>query len=399
MYNYKHYCYKGAALLALMSLTAPPVFADDSGIILDTRLRYEHVTQDGLKNANSFNLRVRGGYDYKISDRWRILGEAEGVIQFTDEFNDPVDNRPGYATVADPEVLEINRLQISYTDEHIASTLGRQRIILDNARFVGNVGFRQNEQTYDAFRVGYQHKESFSAEYIYLHEIQRIFGDESLIGNWDSQSHIVRAGGECQFGRVQGYGLLLEFDNALAATGQTWGASWVKGFDTDFGTLKLRAEGAIQSEYKGNGPADPVGYRAASAALTHKTITGSFGVEVLEGSNGKAFITPLATLHKFQGWADVFLATPAVGIRDIQGGVNGNFSNFIDNAKPISWGLFYHDFASDNGRDSLGYEFDAVVKVPISSKIAVETKMAVFNGGSNGPADRTKLWVALSAKF
>ena len=47
-----------------------------------------------------------------------------------------------------------------------------------------------------------------------------------------------------------------------------------------------------------------------------------FGVgwEVLGGDDStvlnEAFQTPLATLHAFQGWADVFLSTPAAGIDD-----------------------------------------------------------------------------------
>jgi hypothetical protein len=40
------------------------------------------------------------------------------------------------------------------------------------------------------------------------------------------------------------------------------------------------------------------------------------GVESLEGDGVKGFTTPLATLHKFQGWADKFLTTPADGIVD-----------------------------------------------------------------------------------
>ena len=43
------------------------------------------------------------------------------------------------------------------------------------------------------------------------------------------------------------------------------------------------------------------------------------GYEVLGADDGAAltsFQTPLATLHKFQGWADKFLTTPPNGIRE-----------------------------------------------------------------------------------
>ena len=394
----KYLCF-GVCCASAMMAAAPSVAAQESSHILDIRLRGEYVEQDGRTDAEALTLRVRAGYDYAISDRWRLLGEGEGVLHLTDNFADTVENRPGYAVVADPEALELNRLQLSYKDKQTAATLGRQRIILDNARFVGNVGFRQNEQTFDAVRASHKFSDAFSAEYVYIDKVHRIFGDDSPVGDWDSESHVLRAGVKTDFGKFQGYGLLLDFDNAAGASGQTWGASWAKGFNTEFGKLNLRAEGAIQSEYKGKGPSSDVGYRAASAALTHGKITASLGVEVLEGSGGRGFITPLATLHKFQGWADAFLATPAIGVRDIQGGIKGSFSNFVEDAKPISWGLYYHDFATDNGRNSLGSEIDAVMKIPVSSKISVETKLAVFNGDAAGPADRTKFWFALSAGF
>ncbi len=49
--------------------------------------------------------------------------------------------------------------------------------------------------------------------------------------------------------------------------------------------------------------------------------TGSFrqyslgvGYEYMEGDGTRAFSTPLATLHKFDGWADKFLTTPPNGL-------------------------------------------------------------------------------------
>ena len=52
--------------------------------------------------------------------------------------------------VPDPRGTELNRFQITNTSlPGTRTTLGRQRIVLDDSRFVGNVGFRQNEQTFD----------------------------------------------------------------------------------------------------------------------------------------------------------------------------------------------------------------------------------------------------------
>jgi hypothetical protein len=50
--------------------------------------------------------------------------------------------------VADPAFLAINRFALLNNSlANTTLTLGRQRIVLDDARFVGNGGWRQNEQT------------------------------------------------------------------------------------------------------------------------------------------------------------------------------------------------------------------------------------------------------------
>lgn len=385
--------------VAGLSVLTPSASAQDGNLILNTRLRAEIVDQDGRENAEALTLRIAVGYDQKLSDNWSVLGEVEGVLHLNNDFADTVKARPGLAVVADPKTLELNRLQIAYKDEKTTATLGRQRIIFDNARFIGNVGFRQNEQTFDALRASHSLTETVKAEYVFIDKVHRIFGDESPNGEFESNSHLFRLSVKSQFGDVTGYGLLLNLDESAAASGQTWGVRWAKGFETDFAKINLTAEAALQHEYKDKGPASNVGYQAVTASFTRGKITAHIGGEILEGSGGRGFVTPLSTLHKFQGWADAFLTTPANGIRDLQLGIKSSAPNFIKGQKPITFGAIYHDFASDNGAVGLGQEFDAILKIPVSSKVAFETKLAIFEGGSTGPADRNKFWVALSANF
>ena len=40
------------------------------------------------------------------------------------------------------------------------------------------------------------------------------------------------------------------------------------------------------------------------------------GIEILANDKETSFATPLATLHKFNGFADQFLATPSQGLED-----------------------------------------------------------------------------------
>ncbi len=74
------------------------------------------------------------------------------------------------------------------------------------------------------------------------------------------------------------------------------------------------------------------------------------GYELLGSDDGmKAFSTPLATLHKFQGWADQFLVTPADGIEDIYFKMTGSIGK-------TNLAFFYHDYSADEGSADYGEE-------------------------------------------
>ena len=371
----------------------------DADPILDMRLRAEQVNQDGLDDTTALTLRARFGVQSSFGDGWSALIEGEGVVALSHDYSDTIDNIPGKAIVADPETLELNRLQIGWKGDAGSATIGRQRIILDNARFIGNVGFRQNEQTFDAIRLGTKLHDTVEVDYVYIDGVRRIFGDDSPMGEFESDSHVVRLGAETPFGKVTGTALLLDFSNAPGASSQTYAATWSNAWTTSLGEISGRVELGQQSEYQNAGPQNNLGYQSAQVSLGREGVTATLGVDVLDAVAGQGFSTPLATLHAFQGWADVFLATPGTGLRDLRAGLKGKGKALFENAKPLSWAVIYHDFESDNGAVSFGNELDAVLRIPVNDRFSVEAKGAVFNGASGGPADRTKIWLALNARF
>ena len=116
--------------------------------------------------------------------------------------------------------------------------------------------------------------------------------------------------------------------------------------------------------------------------------------EVLDGDaspNGKAFITPLATLHKFQGWNDKFLSTPASGIRDVYTG----FSGKILGTKST---LIYHRFSAADGSANYGTEVDVSISKKISSHWSVLLKYSLYREDGLA-ADTTKVWAMITANF
>ncbi len=388
-----------AAALAGVFLCAPAAMAQQQAasggdLIVDARLRYEHVEQDGLIDADAVTLRLRLGYEQEVFDHFKILGEVEGVALLEDDFADTVRTRPGQAIVLDPEALEINRLQAQWTHDGLTATLGRQRIILNNARFVGNVGFRQNEQTFDALRLAHRANDRLSFNYIYIDRVRRILGDDSPNGEWRSDSHIGQVDLKTGFGDFSGYGLLLDFDNAAAQSSQTYGLRWTRIIATDPYRFNLGAEFAAQSDYGNNPAAFENNYYAASAGVQRGPWRVSVGAEVLEGDGARGFSTPLATLHAFQGWADVFLTTPPEGVRDLNGAVSWTDESLALGRSLTLTGR-YHDFASDDGDADFGSEFDAVASWRLNERWALEAKAAFFDGEDPRFADRDKIWLAV----
>ena len=144
--------------IALLALSAPLAQAEDISqlfndgkLILDARYRYEHVDQDNtLDHANAQTLRTRVGFQ---TGKWYGLSgliEADNTSRIGDaSYNNTRNGQRNYSVVADPDGSEINQALLRYDFAQGNLVVGRQRINLDNQRFVGGVAWRQNEQTYD----------------------------------------------------------------------------------------------------------------------------------------------------------------------------------------------------------------------------------------------------------
>lgn len=391
-----------SALSAMLmaSAASAQTTANTGDLIVDARLRYERVTQDGLGDANAVTLRTRLGYETRAWHGFRFLGEVEGVAQLNDEFNDTVNGNTTYAVVADPEAFEVNRLQVSWSGgEGRRAVLGRQRIVLNNARFVGNVGFRQNEQTFDALRLEARPFEHAGFTYIYIDNVRRVFGDDSPQGEWESDSHVLSADVDLPWGRASAYGLFLDFGNdAPAQSSQTYGLRWSNEWTAGGFRPRLTLEAAAQSDYGSNAASFDLGYQHADLSVRRDRWTVAVAGERLEGDGARGFATPLATLHAFQGWADVFLTTPPDGVRDLNASLSYATQPWLAN-QPVVFTVRAHDFTDSDGGADFGAELDASVRFSISEHIAFEAEAAAFDGEDPRFADRTKFWWAIEYRY
>lgn len=389
-------------LLGLAALAVPSLASaaeTPKGLILESRLRYETVSQDGFsKDAQAVTLRTRLGFETPVFHGFKVLVEGENITALSDSYNSSTNGKTDYPLVTDPETTELNRAQVSWTGTQGEAVVGRQRLILNNARFVGNVGFRQNEQTFDAVKLVYRPSAKVSVTYAYIDKVHRIFGEDHPQGNWRSDSHLIQADAKTSLGQVSAYGYLLDFANAPTQSSATWGARLTGSRPLKAGlSATYEAEYARQTDYRNSPTRFDLDYIALSAGLKTKANALSLSFEQLDGDGRRGFSTPLATLHAYQGWADVFLTTPANGVRDLS--LTGSSVLKGPHGKPVKIQAALHQFDESGGGAVLGQELDASISMPLTPKIGAELKVAAFQGDRPAFPDRTKIWLTLEFKL
>ncbi len=344
------------AVLSAVTISTPAL-ADpvDLKPLIDARLRYEGVDQNGIRQtADAVTMRIRAGVQ-ATSGPFSALVEAEGLLAIGANYNSGVNGRSQFPLVADPQNIELNRAQIQYRGiRGVVATLGRQRIVLDDARFVGNLGWRQNEQTFDAIRIEWSPVKNLKVDGTYLWSIRTVYGidgfgarpqaigGDTFLGNVSYQTPV---------GRLTAFGYLIDEDETLfhGNSSQTYGARFA-GSRPLAPKVKLNyvASLATQSDYGSNPNAYRAGYYFGEAGLDVAKLRLAGGYEVLGADDGRtltSFQTPLALIHLFQGWADKFITTPPNGIKDAYGRVG----YAVGDAGPLANIMLtavYHDFTA-----------------------------------------------------
>ena len=355
------------ALFATSALTAqetpePPKTLAEAlhrgDVKVSLRYRLETVDDDAFaRSALASTLRTALSYG---SAPWRgfsLFLEAENVTAILDDedynnagrdgLGNGVTNRP---VVADPEITEVNQAWLRYQVAGTTITAGRQEINLGDQRFVGAVGWRQNHQSFDAVRVQHRCEGPVEVDYTYVANVNRIFGD-----NQQMSSHLLYL--PIHLGKqdtLTAYSFLLDYDrpaNANLSTA-TYGLEW-RG-QHPIGTLPARfeAEYAHQQDH-GNYPGNlDASYLHLLAGAGQDHLAATLEWEVLEGSRQDGqFNTPLATLHAFDGWADVFLRTPQDGLEALAFTLSGK-------AQAFTWQATAWDFHAESTSAHYGRELD-----------------------------------------
>ena len=369
---------------------------------VDFRYRFENVDDDAFaKDANASTLRSR------LTFQSGTVGGFNGLLEFdnvtyvgSDDFNSTENGKVDRPVVADPKGTEVNQAWVKYGTESLSGIYGRQRILHGSQRFVGGVAWRQNEQTYDGLRAQWGEASNLHLDYAYVYNINRVFGpDDSAAqpANWKGNNHLVRL--DWKMGdnhTLSGFIYALEIDERGAWSSNKSVNNSTDTYGVDYsgnlGPVAVKAAYATQSDAGDSDLDYDADYYMLEGAMSSAGISGKLGYEVLGADNGVGFKTPLATAHKFQGWADKFLTAPGDGIEDLYLGVTGNLG-------PVKLGAFYHDFSAEDSSEDFGTEWDLVGTWPISKQFSTQLKYANFSSDSDRYSDAQKVWVTLQLKL
>ena len=370
---------------------------------LNIRPRYEHVDIDGVAlKADAVTARLRLNFRTAEWKRLSAFAEYDYVFGILTDYNSGAGTSPDktdFPLVADPKGSDLNQLYLDYQmNEESKFRFGRQRIILDNQRFVGGVGWRQNEQTFDAltFTTKAIGRTDLSASYIAY--VRRIFGETVPAGKSNVDTLLLNAKiALTDSWSLTPYYYYIDDKDIASFSTSTAGVRLTGGVKAGEGKVNLVAEFATQSDVADN----PVSYDAqyfnvGGTWVMDNGLSLGHAYESLGGDAaelGAMFRTPLATLHAFQGWADKFVLTPSEGINDLYATVK---------YKAGKWNLtgVYHGFSSEAGSGDFGTEFDLSAGTKISENYGILFKGAFFSADSDSfYSDTSKFWIMFTANY
>ena len=366
---------------------------DNATVKWNFRYRMEQVEVDGpLKDAFASTLRSRvtlnsASFSFAESLNIRALVEVDHVGLIGGEsYNSTVNGKSQFATIADPDALDLNQaaLAIKWNDSSLV-TLGRQRINLGDQRFIGGVGWRQNEQTFDGVRLTQNFGKSFQIDIANLHNANRVFGPDGANADLHGSFNLVHSQWKITSEHVlQGYFYDLDFETLPARSSSTNGIDY-KGTSNklswQLSYASQRDAHLAPTNYKTNYSRMELSY-----PIDVVTIKGIY--ERLGSDGNFAFQTPFATLHAFNGFADMFLTTPVKGLEE-------RAVQFSLPIGPVKTSISWHKFYSDGGDTHYGDETDVSFIFDLNKQLQFLTKLALYNT-DKFQNDTNKFWLMIT---
>lgn len=392
--------FASAAVLAV----AGPAYAQTISLkpIAEARLRYEHVDQDGLAQdkADALTVRARAGLTAS-SGALSAMIVGQGTLAVVDHYYDGVNGAATRPIIADPQNIALYIAQLQYKTKALTLTGGRQKIVLDDERFVGNVAFRDNAQTFDAVRAELTPAKGLKLDVAYAWSARTIWGFQGKGARQQAvrgDTILANLSYVTPVGTLTGFAYLVDQDEAAVQafrlSSQTYGVRLAGARPlSKAAKISYQLSYARQSDYHRNPNDYGADYWLADATLDVRGLKLNGGYEVLGASSGAAFTsfqTPLGTNFKFQGWADKFLTTPANGIRDLY--VGGGYGwKQMGALTGVALAASWHRFQSDRIDQHYGDEIDFLASAK-AGKTALSLRYAHYDAKAMA-TDTDKIWV------
>jgi hypothetical protein len=384
-----------AAAIAAVSSPPAPSFAQgvDWQLQWNVRARYEHVDDAALaRDADATTLRLRAGLHGRFGGHWEALVEGDAIAgagHYDDGTGTP---KPQWPAVIDPQGTELGQAWLRGRTGPVTVTAGRQRLLFGNQRWIGNSGWRQHEQTFDALSAEWAVRKELVLRYAWLDRVHRVAGDDArdpLARGRRLDSHYAELAWQHGAWQLAPYALLHRDRDVVSASTDTRGVR--AAYDAIGGGqgCRIAAEFAQQAD-AGDNPRDfSHPYRMLEPACAVRGVLLRAGIERLGGDGTHALQAPLGTLHAFNGWADRFNATPPAGLDDRYLGAGGKWR-----AGTVEWQLAWHDYRSGEGNVQYGSEWNVSLGFPLSKRLRALAKAAGYRAEGLG-RDARKRWFQL----
>ncbi|MDP7307171.1 MAG: alginate export family protein [Roseibacillus sp.] len=327
---------------------------------INERLRYESTDAEGGFDDDGISYRIR--YSYTTPDFSGLSGMVEGETLTSIDGGFNTLDRAGLGT-------EVNQLWAQYADEDYGKIkLGRQIYTLDDHRFIGHVGWRQNIQTFDAVTAVYTGIDKLEINGFYLDQVNRIN---------DTEIDLDAFGINVSYAFAKGHkltGFCYDIDSAPIggdASNETLGLRAAGVFSLSDREFTYAASVAEQDFAGGD-----AGYLAGDLSTVVSGLTLGGGFEILDAG----FRTPLATVHSFNGFADKFAGD------SLDGGLGSGLEDrylYAGYEIPVGNGIktqvIYHWLSPETGAGDGGSELDLVASYAINEYISLVGKYGDYS--------------------
>ena len=351
---------------------------------LELRPRWNHIEESNLPEAaEGGTVRVLAGWRSGPWNGLRVAIEGIHANHWGEKrFNDDPADIPisPYPLLPDPRHTGVNRAYVEVIGiDGLVARLGRQRVALDNQRWLSDNDFRQIPQLFDGASLEYSGLPATRLTAGYYGQVRSTSGETDdlrlavLNAAWNPMpDHALGA-----FAYFHDQPNTAPFTGLADESYRVYGVR-AEGVAARWGAVELPyvVEAARQRPYAGGDARIDARYWRVGAGLATAqwTLRGDYEVR---GSNDGAYglQIPLTDFYAFNGWTLKWFSAPREGLRD--GWLTARWA-----IGPVTLYGEAHRFDSDFGDLDFGRELDAGITWSILPNALLRLQHARYDSGS-----------------